>query len=210
MSNAEKLSSAIAPPDLVPGASLRGWLDHLQRTDRLAIAREGMALRFQLAAIAKRLDGRKATFFPKPDGHPVSVVSGLVSDRGWIAEAMGVGENQLLEKFQQAALNPVPWREVKTAPVQKHVHRTVDLAKLLPLPTHNELDYGPYITAGLAITRNPATGVQNAPFTGCSSAARTASARCCCSGPRSITSRCSADGQGPADRHRGRRRSATS
>ena len=103
----------------------------------------------------------KPTFFPKPDGHPVSVVSGLVSDRGWIAEAMGVGENQLLEKFQQAALNPVPWREVKTAPVQKHVHRTVDLAKLLPLPTHNELDYGPYITAGLAITRNPATGVQN-------------------------------------------------
>ncbi len=162
MSSVERLRpSEPKTGDSVPGASLRGWLDHLQRHDRLAIAREGIALRFELAAVAKRLDGVKATFFPKPGGHPVSVVSGLVSDRGWIAEAMGVGEAALLEKFQHAALNPVPWREVKPAPVQQHVHRDVDLARLLPLPTHNELDHGPYITAGLAITRNPQTGIQN-------------------------------------------------
>lgn len=162
MSSVERLR----PPEptaaeTVPGASLRGWLDHLQHHDRLAIAREGIALRFELAAIAKRLDGVKATFFPKPGGHPVSVVSGLVSDRGWIAEAMGVAAAQLLAKFEHAALNPVPWREVKSAPAQQHVHRDVDLARLLPLPTHNELDNGPYITAGLAITRNPQTGIQN-------------------------------------------------
>jgi len=145
----------------VPGASLRGWLDYLQRQERLAIVREGVALRFELAAIAKRLDGIKATFFPRPGGHPVSVVSGLVSDRGWIAEAIGVGEASLLDKFEQAALHPVPWCEVKTAQVQQNVHREVDLAKLLPVPTHNELDNGPYITAGLAITRNPKSGIQN-------------------------------------------------
>ena len=162
MSSVERLRPAEAPAaDSVPGASLRGWLDHLQHHDRLAIVREGVALRFELAAIAKRLDGVKATFFPKPGGHPVSVVSGLVSDRGWIAEAMGGGETALLEKFQNAALNPVPWREVKSAPVQQHIHRDVDLGKLLPLPTHNELDNGPYITAGIAITRNPQTQIQN-------------------------------------------------
>ncbi len=162
MSSVERLRSAEpTAAETVPGASLRGWLDHLQRHDRLAIAREGIALRFELAAIAKRLDGVKATFFPKPGGHPVSVVSGLVSDRGWIAEAMGVAAAQLLAKFEHAALNPVPWREVKSAPAQQHVHRNVDLARLLPLPTHNELDNGPYITAGLAITRNPQTGIQN-------------------------------------------------
>ncbi len=145
----------------VPVTNLRDWLDHLARQDRLAVVRPGVALRFELAAIAKKLDGTKATFFPRPDGHAVNVVSGLVSDRGWIAEAMGVGEERLLEKFQDAALNPVPWREVKSAPAQDHVHRNVDLAKLLPLPTHNELDHGPYITAGLAITRNPKTRIQN-------------------------------------------------
>ena len=41
------------------------------------------------------------------------------------------------------------------------MHREVDLGKLLPLPTHNEHDNGAYITAGLLIARNPATGVQN-------------------------------------------------
>jgi 2,5-furandicarboxylate decarboxylase 1 len=162
MSIAEKLMPREAAGNAtVPVTNLRDWLDHLARQDRLAVVRPGVALRFELAAIAKKLDGIKATFFPRPDGHAVNVVSGLVSDRGWIAEAMGVGEERLLEKFQDAALNPVPWREVKSAPAQDHVHRNVDLAKLLPLPTHNELDHGPYITAGLAITRNPKTRIQN-------------------------------------------------
>jgi 2,5-furandicarboxylate decarboxylase 1 len=162
MNNVERLRPAdTAAGATAPTTSLRDWLDYLQQHDRLAIARDGVALRFELAAIAKRLDGKKATFFPKPGGHAISIVSGLVSDRGWIAEAMGVGEDQLLEKFQDAALNPLPWREVKSSPVQEHVHRNVDLEKLLPLPTHNELDYGPYITAGLAITRNPRTRIQN-------------------------------------------------
>jgi 2,5-furandicarboxylate decarboxylase 1 len=144
-----------------PIRSLREWLDHLAKHDRLAVVREGVALRHELAAIAKRLDGERATLFPKPDGHGVPVVSGLVSDRQWIAEAMGVEPDEVLARFQDAALNPLPWQEVKSAPAQELVHRDVDLAALLPLPTHNEHDSGPYITAGLLITRNPRTGVQN-------------------------------------------------
>src|SRR5207237_157102 len=91
-----------------PVTELRAWIDRLAATDRLAIAREEVKLRFELAAIAKRLDGTKATLFPKPDGHSVPVVSGLVSSRAWIAEAMGVGEDRMLAHFQHAALNPVP------------------------------------------------------------------------------------------------------
>ena len=49
------------------------------------------------------------------------VISGLVSDRGWIAEAMGVEPADVLARFQDAALNPLPWREVKKAPVQEIV-----------------------------------------------------------------------------------------
>ena len=89
------------------------------------------------------------------------VLSGLVSDRQWIAEAMGVEPGEVLARFQDAALNPLPWQEVKTAPVQEVVHRDVDLGRQLPLPTHNEHDNGAYITAGLLIARNPATGIQN-------------------------------------------------
>ena len=144
-----------------PVTDLRQWLDILARTDRLAVARPGAKLRFELAAIAKTLDGRKATLFPRPDGHPVPVISGLTSDRAWMAEAMGVTNDRLLETFQEAALNPVPWREVTGAPVQEVVHREVDLPRLLPIPVHNEFDSGPYVTAGLLISRNPKTGIQN-------------------------------------------------
>jgi 2,5-furandicarboxylate decarboxylase 1 len=144
-----------------PITTLRGWLDHLAAHDLLAVIRPNTSLQFELAAIAKRLDGVKATLFPKPGGHAMPVISGLVSDRQWIAEAMGVQPAEVLTRFQDAALNPLPWKEMKKAAVQEVVYREVDLTKLLPIPTHNEHDNGAYITAGLLIARNPKTGIQN-------------------------------------------------
>ncbi len=144
-----------------PVTSLREWLDRLSETGRLAAIRPGVTLKFELAAIAKRLDGTAATIFPSPDGHPVCVISGLVSSRNWIAEAMGVEPNQLLKRFQDAARAPIPWEQVAASRAQEVVHRDVDLLKLLPIPTHNEFDSGAYITAGLLISRNPHTGIQN-------------------------------------------------
>lgn len=163
---------AASPPHMADNApqpirTLRAWLDHLAARDRLAVIHPGTALKFELSAIAKRLDGRRATLFPRPDGHRIPVVSGLTSNRGWMAEAMGVQPGELLARFQDAAAHPLPWQEVETAPVQEVVHRDVDLGALLPLPTHNEHDSGPYITAGLMITRNPRTGVQNVSIHRC-------------------------------------------
>src|SRR5713101_6241769 len=132
-----------------PVRSLRDWLDHLAARDRLAVVKPNVGLRFELAAIAKRLDGKRATLFPRPGGHAIPVVSGLISDRAWMAEAMGVEPAEVVTRFQEAALAPVPWHETKHAPVQEVVHTQVDLARLLPLPVHNEHDGGPYVTAGL-------------------------------------------------------------
>jgi 2,5-furandicarboxylate decarboxylase 1 len=150
-----------------PVRSLREWLDHLAARDRLVVLEPGIGLRFELAAIAKRLDGVRATLFPRPGGHSIPVVSGLVSDRAWMADAMGVETGEVLACFRHAALQPIPWRETASAPVHEVVHREVDLARQLPLPTHNEHDGGPYITAGLMITRNPRTGAQNVSIHRC-------------------------------------------
>ena len=146
-----------------PVSSLRDWLRHLGASSRLAVARDGVRLEHELAAIAKRLDGRQAVLFPRPDGHELSVVSGFMSRRAWIAEALGVEEAQLLQRFREAVERPVPWAEVSgPAPCQEVRHEAdLDLRRLLPIPTHSEHDNGPYITAGLAIARNPDSGVQN-------------------------------------------------
>ncbi len=113
-------------------------------------------------SIDNRLDGTSASLFPKPDGHPVPVVSGLLSQRAWMAEALGVGEGELVERFQDACRNPIPTVEsTADASCQEVMHHEVDLAELLPIPTHNEHDHGAYITAGLLIARRRDTGVQN-------------------------------------------------
>ncbi|MBT6274155.1 MAG: UbiD family decarboxylase [Chromatiales bacterium] len=149
--------------------TLRALLKRLAATDRLAVAKPGISLDYELAAVAKRLDGDKASLFPAPVGahgsHSMSVVSGLVSDRSWFAEAMGLDDAGLLEAFQHAVANPLPWVECAEAPVQAHIslasEEGFDLGRLLPIPKHNKHDSGQYITAGLVIARNPRTGVQN-------------------------------------------------
>jgi 2,5-furandicarboxylate decarboxylase 1 len=128
------------------------------------VVKPGTGLRFELAAVAKRLDGLRATLFPRPGGHPIPVVSGLVSNRDWMAEAMGVEPKRCWRDFKTPHSIPIPWRETESAPAQEVVHRQVDLEHLLPLPTHNEHDSGPYVTAGLMITRNPRRASRTSRF----------------------------------------------
>ena len=140
---------------------LRSWLGYLESHDRLAIAKPGCKLKFEIAGIANRCDGKQATLFPQPDGRDGTIVSGLLSMRPWMAEALDVDQAQLLDHFQSAADHPLAWSDVDDPLCQQVVHDDPDLTSLLPIPTHNEHDSGAYITAGLVITRNPKTGRQN-------------------------------------------------
>ena len=154
-------SPARVSPDYA--RTLRGWLAHLAATGRLAVAREGAALDYEVAAIAKKLDGRQAVLFPKPGGHDVTIVSGYVASRAWIAEAMGVPESELLACFRDSSERPTPWKEIPgaQAPVHQVTVEKPDLLKLFPIARHSEHDSAPYITAGVIVARNPKTGAQN-------------------------------------------------
>ena len=142
---------------------LRMWLTRLQSSDRLAIARPGLDLRFELAGLANRVDGQRALLAPQPESrNDGAVVACLLSRREWMAEALGIETAELLPEFQRAATQPLAPVEVDDAPCQEVIHEgDIDLTRILPIPTHNEHDSGPYITAGLFICRNPKTGVQN-------------------------------------------------
>ena len=140
---------------------LREWLRILHGSDRLSIVRPGTELKHAIAGIANRMDGTKATAFPDAGGSGMTVISGLLSDRRWMAEALGVEACELVTTFQRAAANPLPWSEVENAACQQVVVEDGDLLDRLPIPVHNEFDSGAYITAGLLIARNPRTGIQN-------------------------------------------------
>jgi len=163
----KKLSEAPAPAGHNAPADLRSWLHQLAATGRLAVARSGISLIDELAAISKTLELDRAVMFPRPGGHAMAVVSNLFADRSWVADSIGVPCADLLTRFQQAVRQPLPWIEVEEAAAQEVVHHDVDLLKLLPVPKHNEHDSGPYITAALLIARNPKTGVQNVSIHRC-------------------------------------------
>ena len=161
------VGTAPAPSANHCSRNLREWLTHLSATNRLAVANPGLGLTHELAAVSDRLEKDKAVLFPGPGGHAVPVVANLLAGRNWIGDCLGVGEDALLDRYQDAVRNPLPWVEVADGPVQAVVHRDVDIAKQLPVPTHNELDSGPYISAGLMISRNPANGIQNVSIHRC-------------------------------------------
>ena len=151
-----------------PFRSLRSWLRHLHHSGRLAVMRADLSLQHELAAVAKTLDGKQATWFPRPQGFPVPIASGVISDRAWMAEALGVDAKALAEHLVSASENPVPWQELGAAPVQEVMHRPpLDIGELLPVPVHSEHDAGRYITAGLLIAKNPTTGIQNVSINRC-------------------------------------------
>jgi 2,5-furandicarboxylate decarboxylase 1 len=153
--------------DQMAHPDLRDWLQRLVAADRLAVAQKGVSLIDELAAVAKTLENERAVLFPEPGQHAIPVVANLFADRSWIADAVGVPVDRLLPAFQDAVRHPLPWVEVKAAPAQEVVHDKVDLLKQLPIPKHNELDSGPYITAALLIARNPKTGIQNVSIHRC-------------------------------------------
>ena len=161
------MSSAPAPSTNRCSRDLREWLRHLSATDRLVMAKPGVGLTHELAAVAQRLERDRAVILPQPGGHAVPVVANLLASRRWISDCLGVAEDQVIHRYQSAVREPLPWVEVSEAPVQAIVHRDVDINAQLPVPTHNELDSGPYIAAGLMISRNPKTGVQNVSIHRC-------------------------------------------
>lgn len=144
--------------------SLREWLEYLTATNRLVTITKPVQIEYELAAVAKHLDGRKAVQFNNVKGYSTSVVSGVASDRRWFAEACGVDDYELIHKFTQASVKPRPCRiiERESAPVKQNViYQDINLSKSFPIPVHHERDSGQYITAGLVIVRDPITRKQN-------------------------------------------------
>ncbi|WAH38004.1 UbiD family decarboxylase [Alicyclobacillus dauci] len=145
--------------------SLRTWLQFLQDTNRLARIDKSVSPKFELVAVAKHLDGKKAALFTNVAGHQVSVVSGIASTRTMFAEACETTDQELIERFTRAVAHPEPCTLVSNdnAPVKENIieQDDVDLTTILPIPTHHAEDSGPYITAGMFIVRDPQTRKQN-------------------------------------------------
>lgn len=142
--------------------SLREWLGILREDGILATVSRPVSLVHELAAVAKKADGRYCLRFENVRGATMPVVAGIASSREMFARALGVPVDRLVETFSKAQSNPGNCIVVAkdTAPVKEVIEPEVNLHKL-PIPVHHEKDGGPYITAGVLVSRDPSTGIRN-------------------------------------------------
>ncbi len=150
--------------------SLRGFVSTLERAHPDAVLRiaEPVDQAYQMQALALELERRRrfpVLLFEQVRGHSIPVVSNVMASRRGLAAALGVGEAQLPETYAARLKEPVKPVVLERPPFPVDVRRgdAVDLGSL-PIPTYFPGDGGPYLTAGLLIARDPATGVATAGF----------------------------------------------
>jgi 2,5-furandicarboxylate decarboxylase 1 len=123
---------------------------------------ERLSPRHEIAAVlAGAQSSGKAVLCSDVDGYPgIRVAGNLLGSRRLMARALGTTEDGLADTYLGArhrARPPVP--VAGPAPVKEVVHEApAEVAAILPILTHHEDDAAPYITCGVVLARDPATG----------------------------------------------------
>ncbi len=139
---------------------LRSALELLASTPgELASVQEIVDPFCELAAVYRRLATGRALMFPRVRGFDIPVVTGMLSSRRRVALLLGSSAERLAFDLLEWLERPVAPEKVCDAPCRQAVLLPpFDIRNILPVPTHTELDAGPFITAGLIRARDPETG----------------------------------------------------
>lgn len=148
---------------------LRSFLDALTLAGQLARVGKPVSLVHELANVAAALDrqGRGAVLFENPEGSPWQIFTGAVTNPHAAAQALECAPAEV-PSVMGRALEPasaIPPVEVKEAAWLENTIQgdALDLHKL-PIPTHGQLDGGPFITGSVTVSRDPESGRGNLSY----------------------------------------------
>jgi 2,5-furandicarboxylate decarboxylase 1 len=128
------------------------------------VARE-VSQEFEIAAVAKRMDGGPVLVFDRVAGYDMPVVIGIDGDRKRIARSFGETPQSLIERYMRAITEPLEAEIVSDGPVKEVViEAPFDVREQMPILTHYELDGGPYLTTGIVIAEDPERGIRNLSY----------------------------------------------
>ncbi len=133
--------------------SFRGFLRELDETGDLRHITKQVSTKYEIAALAHKLDGHPLLFEDVKETREYRVAIGVCGGRNLLARALGVHQGQLLGRVLESIENPRPFSAVDRAPCQEVVEDEVDLYRI-PILTHCERDGGPYATAGIAVAKD--------------------------------------------------------
>lgn len=140
---------------------LRAFLDDLGN-ELLRVAAP-LNPRFEIAALLREAAHTcRPVLFEQIPGHPgVRVAGNLLASRRLAARALGTTEDKLLDVYAERGAKGIAPVSAGEIPVQTVVHRDPpDVGALLPLLTHHAGDAAPFLTCGMVLARDPATGMR--------------------------------------------------
>lgn len=111
----------------------------------------------ELARIMHALDGRPVLFPTLANAPNWRAISGMCAQREYFAAALGCSVADLIHRMADVLEQPVSPPVSDSGPCQKVVQSRVDLTRL-PIPRYHPQDGGPYITAGVAVIKDPDLG----------------------------------------------------
>jgi UbiD family decarboxylase len=147
---------------------LRAFLKALEAQGELVKVAVEVDVNYEVGAVTRRaidldgVDGNRALLFERPKGYDIPIVVNVVGNRKRYFMAIDTTPEQFCTQWQERIKDPLDPRMVKEAPCKENIRlgNQVNLFDF-PIPTWNERDGGPYITAPCLITKDPDTGVRN-------------------------------------------------
>lgn len=144
---------------------LRGFLTHLESQKQLLRVKDPVNVKYEIAAGIRKSSDQQgpALLFENVNGYPGwRVLGGLFATRRLVALALGVAQEQMLERYLSLEDQRIAPEMIGDAPCQeiRWTGEQVDLSKL-PIITHASKDCGPYVTIGVQVGKDLDTGVRN-------------------------------------------------
>ncbi|MBT7950915.1 MAG: UbiD family decarboxylase [Gammaproteobacteria bacterium] len=144
---------------------LRQFIQLLEKENDLLRISDEVDLKFDISGYIRNTSDVEgpALLFENVKGYSMPVVGGLFSSRRLMLKAMETTEEDAVIHYQNAMKNLSEPQLVNSGPC-KEVIKLGAQASLsdFPIPIHSELDSGPFITAGVAISKDIEDGGKNA------------------------------------------------
>ncbi len=156
--------------NILGNLDLQGCIAKLENAGRLTRVQSEVDLEYELAGVAKKLEGGNVVYYEKVKGNSFPVVAGMSWNRENLAFLFNCDTNQLpfvmadaVSSWQENPIYPIV---IDNAPVQEVVQKTPNLFAL-PVPTLALEDGGAYFSCSVVIAKDPDTGIRNASVHRC-------------------------------------------
>lgn len=145
--------------------SMRGFIAEIEKSSPEEIIRVEPEVdpEYQVTALIMEYEKRQRwpiLIFDKIKGHDLPLITNILSTRKRFAAAMGAPEQKLNDTYESRVKNYIPPIEVSEGGFKDVIMEgdELDLARL-PIIKHFSCDGSAYITAGLAVAKDPASGI---------------------------------------------------